>query len=55
MSTSQEPTMIKDWEFEFIKTGDIERVPIEDRERVLHELNELCQLAQILVDISRAG
>ena len=39
-----------DWELNFVRSGDIEQVPIEDRERVLHELNELCELARILIE-----
>jgi hypothetical protein len=40
----------KEWEAEFIKNGDISSVPEGDRERVLHELQELCELARLLVE-----
>jgi hypothetical protein len=43
-----------DWELEFIKTGDIEHVPEDDRERVLHELQELCELARLLTESSQS-
>ena len=43
-----------DWELEFIKTGDIEHVPEDDRERVLHELQELCEMARLLVESSQS-
>ena len=40
----------RNWELEFIKTGDINCVPEEDRERVLRELQELCELSKHLLE-----
>lgn len=40
----------RDWELEFIKTGNIEHVPEDDKERVLHELQELCELSRLLLE-----
>lgn len=51
MSTLQIEKPALDWELEFIKTGQIDTVPEEDRERVLHELNELCELLRVVQDM----
>jgi hypothetical protein len=48
MSTLQTHTNTPDWELEFIRTGQIDLVPVDDQERVLHELNELCELARLV-------
>lgn len=40
---------IAQWESDFLKTGNIELVPQEDRERVLHELDILREEVQVLL------
>lgn len=43
----------QDWELDFIKTGNIEYVSEEDKERVLHELQELCELSRLLIEYGK--
>lgn len=40
----------QDWEEKFLKTGNAEYIPEDDRERVLHELQELCELSRLLIE-----
>jgi len=42
MSTNQQQQM-EQWESDFLRTGDDSLIPEEDRERVFHELDALCE------------
>ncbi len=41
MNITNSDECLEEWEREFIRTGDDSLIPEEDRERVLHEVDQL--------------
>jgi hypothetical protein len=41
MNITNQQQCLEQWERDFLKTGDDSHIPVEDKNRVLHELDEL--------------